>query len=107
MAVPVVALHGQGGTPCQARNVAAESPTRLPPTIRTSVSMIMPVPVSGQSQRLLTHRGRFGKPALPLPFPDHAKGHWWSMIPRVEPEGMLFGKPASTFPDHAKGIGGA
>jgi hypothetical protein len=25
------------------------------------------------------------------------------MIPRVEPEGMLFGKPASTFPDHALG----
>jgi hypothetical protein len=24
-----------------------------------------------------------------------------SMIPRVEPEGMLFGKPDSTFPDHA------
>jgi len=23
------------------------------------------------------------------------------MIPRVEPEGMLFGKPVSTFPDHA------
>ena len=35
---------------------------------------------------------------------------WWSMIPRVEPEGVLFGKPDSThrvkargqaFPDHA------
>ena len=26
---------------------------------------------------------------------------WWSMIPRVKPEGMLFGKPVSTFPDHA------
>jgi hypothetical protein len=24
-----------------------------------------------------------------------------SMIPRVKPEGMLFGKPDSTFPDHA------
>jgi hypothetical protein len=24
-----------------------------------------------------------------------------SMIPRVEPKGMLFGKPVSTFPDHA------
>jgi len=23
------------------------------------------------------------------------------MIPRVTPEGMLFGKPVSTFPDHA------
>jgi hypothetical protein len=23
------------------------------------------------------------------------------MIPRVKPEGMLFGKPVSTFPDHA------
>jgi hypothetical protein len=23
------------------------------------------------------------------------------MIPRVKPEGMLFGKPDSTFPDHA------
>jgi hypothetical protein len=27
-----------------------------------------------------------------------------SMIPRVEPEGMLFGKPVSTFPDHALGV---
>src|SRR5262249_11902981 len=25
----------------------------------------------------------------------------WSMIPRVEPEGMLFRKPVSTFRDHA------
>jgi hypothetical protein len=24
-----------------------------------------------------------------------------SMIPRVKPEGMLFGKPLHTFPDHA------
>jgi hypothetical protein len=24
-----------------------------------------------------------------------------SMIPRVEPEGMPFGKPVPTFPDHA------
>src|SRR6478672_8634143 len=38
---------------------------------------------------------------------------WWSMIPRVGPEGMLFGKPASTpdqvrgrlFPDDALGAG--
>src|SRR5262249_1127665 len=27
---------------------------------------------------------------------------WWSMIPRVEPEGMLFRKPAST-PDQVRG----
>src|SRR5262249_38296276 len=27
--------------------------------------------------------------------------HCWSMIPRVEPEGMLFRKPVSTFRDHA------
>ena len=25
------------------------------------------------------------------------------MIPRVKPEGMLFGKPLHTFPDHALG----
>ncbi len=25
----------------------------------------------------------------------------WSMIPRIKPEGLLFGKPVSTFPDHA------
>src|SRR5262249_7167129 len=27
--------------------------------------------------------------------------HRWRMIPRVKPEGMLFRKPVSTFPDHA------
>ena len=32
---------------------------------------------------------------------------WWSMIPRAKPEGMLFGKPVSTFPDHALARGGA
>ena len=26
------------------------------------------------------------------------------MIPRVKPEGMLFGKPLRTFPDHALGL---
>jgi hypothetical protein len=30
-----------------------------------------------------------------------ALGLWWSTIPRVKPEGMLFEKPLSTFPDHA------
>ena len=30
----------------------------------------------------------------------------WSMIPRVKPEGMLFGKPVST-PDHALSGSGA
>src|SRR5262245_47366225 len=78
MAVPWWRSTDRVGTPCQARNVAADSPTRLPPTIRTSVSIIMPVPVSGQSEYFLAHRKRLGKPAFP--FSDHARDHWWSMI---------------------------
>src|SRR3984957_18628712 len=70
MAVPWWRSTDRVGTPCQARNVAAESPTRLPPTIRTSVFIITPVPVSGQSRHFLAYRERFGKPAFP--FSDHA-----------------------------------
>src|SRR6476659_1397221 len=70
MAVPWWRSTDRVGTPCQARNVAADSPTRLPPTIRTSVSIIMPVPVSGQSRYFLAYWERLGKPAFP--FSDHA-----------------------------------
>jgi hypothetical protein len=30
-----------------------------------------------------------------------ASAHCLRMIPRVKPEGMLFGKPFHTFPDHS------
>jgi hypothetical protein len=33
--------------------------------------------------------------------PDLALTFCLRMFPRVEPEGLLFGKPVSTFPDHA------
>src|SRR5205807_3321134 len=31
----------------------------------------------------------------------HALHNWWSMVPRVEPEGRLFPKSGPTFRDHA------
>jgi hypothetical protein len=40
----------------------------------------------------------------PLDFrfdPDLALTFCLRMFPRAEPEGLLFGKPVSTFPDHA------
>src|ERR1700734_893420 len=70
MAVPWWRSTDRVGTPCQARNVAADNPTRLPPTIRTPVSIITPVPVSGQSRYFLAYWERLGKPAFP--FSDHA-----------------------------------
>jgi hypothetical protein len=69
-----------------------------------------PSPASVASKKSVL-RCRFGEIAA---FPAAERDELWfgrhpalafclSMIPRVTPEGMLFGKPDSTFPDHAPG----
>src|SRR5262249_8719912 len=50
-------------------------------------------------------RSPVSKSEMPFSSNRHlALVYWRRMIPRVEPEGMLFRKPVSTFQDHALGL---
>src|SRR5258707_6460363 len=91
-------ISWSAASPSSSNFAASQPASKRPPEITLPSSLLQPSSCGCDKCPHYLERDDFSSNRHPVP------SFCLSMIPRVEPEGMLFEKPVPTFPDHALAV---